>query len=174
MANLQFGHTRAAIATGGDGARCRKPLGSVTPVDDHRLVARAADHPEPVERWIRTALHDATQTNAGQRLTRPAALGAWLGTALDLRPAERWQAEAVLPPGLEDLPAAWAGLLPPDLPLTRRPSAAGASVVLRLRLRAPEPPAGGNGTPASTPASSWAGSLRHAAHLAAIFLRSRV
>ena len=31
-------------------------------------------------------------------------------------------------------------------------------------------PAGGNGTPAS----SWAGSLRHAANLAAIFLRSRV
>ena len=135
-----------------------------------RLVARAADHPEPVERWIRAALHDATQTNAGQRLTRPAALGAWLGTALALRPAERWQAEAVLPPGLEDLPAAWADLLPANLPLTRRPSAAGASVVLRLRLRAPEPPAGGNGTPAS----SWAGSLRHAAHLAAIFLRSRV
>ena len=76
----------------------------------------------------------------------------------------------MLPPGFEDLPAAWAGLLPPDLPLTRRPSAAGASVVLRLRLRAPEPPAGGNGIPAS----SWAGSLRHAAHLAAIFLRSRV
>ena len=91
-------------------------------------------------------------------------------TALDLRPAERWQAEAVLPPGLEDLPAAWAGLLPPDLPLPRRPSAAGASVVLRLRLRAPEPPAGGSGIPAS----SWAGSLRHAAHLAAIFLRCRV
>ena len=133
-----------------------------------RLVARAADHPEPVERWIRAALHDATQTNAGQRLTRPAALGAWLGTALDLRPAERWQAEAVLPPGLEDLPAAWAGLLPPDLPLTRRNAAAAVrSVVLRLRLRAP-------GTPAGTPASSWAGSLRHATHLAAIFLRCRV
>ena len=76
----------------------------------------------------------------------------------------------MLPPGLEDLPAAWAGRLPADLPLTRRPSAAGASVVLRLRLRAPEPPAGGNGTPAS----SWAGSLCHAAHLAAIFLRCRV
>ena len=127
-----------------------------------------------MERWIRAALHDATQTNAGQRLARPAELAAWLGTALALRPAERWQAEAVLPPGLEDLPAAWADLLPPDLPLSRHLSAAGASVVLRLRLRAPEPSVGGNGTPASTPASSWAGSLRHAAHLAAIFLRSRL
>ena len=80
----------------------------------------------------------------------------------------------MLPPGLEDLPAAWADLLPAGLPVTRRPSAAGASEVLRLRLRAPEPPASGNGTTSSTPASSWAGSLRHAAHLAAIFLRSRV
>ena len=76
----------------------------------------------------------------------------------------------MLPPGLEDLPAAWADLLPAGLPVTRRPSAAGASVVLRPRLRAPEPSVGGNGTPAS----SWARSLRHAAHLAAIFLRSRV
>ena len=42
----------------------------------------AADHPEPVERWIRAALHDATQTTAGQRLARPAELAAWLGTAL--------------------------------------------------------------------------------------------
>ena len=98
-----------------------------------------------------------------------------LRAALDLRPAQRWQAEAVLPPGLEDLPAAWADLLPANLPLTRRNAAAAVrSVVLRLRLRAPETPAGGNGTPAGTPASSWAGSLRHAAHLAAIFLRSRV
>ena len=101
---------------------------------------------------------------------RPApdrALGALLRAALDLRPAQRWQAEAVLPPGLEDLPAAWADLLPPDLPLARRNAAAAVrSVVLRLRLRAP-------GTPAGTPASSWAGSLRHATHLAAIFLRCR-
>ena len=80
----------------------------------------------------------------------------------------------MLPPGLEDLPAAWADLLPAGLPVTRRPSAAGASVVLRPRLRAAGPPAGGNGTSAGTPASSWARSLRHAAHLAAIFLRSRV
>ena len=62
---------------------------------------RGADHPEPGERWIpAAALHDATQTNAGQRLTRPAALGAWLRAALALRATERWEAE--LPPGLED------------------------------------------------------------------------
>lgn len=51
--------------------------------------------------------------------------------------------------------------------LVARRLAAVRSVVLRLRLRAP-------GTPAGTPASSWAGSLRHATHLAAIFLRCRV
>lgn len=113
-----------------------------------RLVARAADHPQPVERWIRAVLPDASRTNAGQRLTRPAALGVWLETALALRPPARWHADAVLPPGLADLPEAWADRQPADPPLRRRQSVAGAGVVLRLRLR-------------------------HAAHLAAIFLRCR-
>jgi len=54
-----------------------------------------------------------------------------------------------------------AGLVPADLPLTRRSAAAGKSV--GLRLRAP-----------GTPAISWAGSLSHATHLAAIFFRCRV
>ena len=36
-----------------------------------RLVTRAADHPEPVERWMRVLLHDASQPNAGQRLSGP-------------------------------------------------------------------------------------------------------
>ena len=165
---LEIARAWSALTTRRGELRLQPPDRAGLLAPDPLRGAQRAEALDLADRLVaRAALHDATQTNAGQRLTRPAALGAWLGTALDLRPAERWQAEAVLPPGLEDLPATWADLLPACLPLTRRPSAAGASVVLRLRLRAP-------GTPAGTPASSWAGSLRHAAHLAAIFLRCRV
>ena len=70
---------------------------------------------------------------------------------MDLRPAESWQAEAVLPP-------AWTGLLQVDLPLTRRQSAASTSVVQRLR------------PPTASPEHQLVPGLaapRHAAHLAA-------
>jgi hypothetical protein len=132
-----------------------------------RLIARAGEDPVAVENWISTTLHDATMGNAGTRLRTPDALETWCRFAVTLCEPSRWLVERVDPSGAtREEKALWVGARHPEMQAGVRQSKTARSIAVRCRLLSPAVSDSRKGAPAD----SWAGCVRFAAHLAAIYL----
>jgi hypothetical protein len=132
-----------------------------------RLIARAAEEPGSAENWIATTLHDATMGNAGTRLRTPDALESWCRFAATLREPSRWLVERIDPPGAtRKEKALWVGARHAEMQAGVRQSKTARSIAVRCRFLSPAVSDSRKGAPAE----SWAGCVRFAAHLAAIYL----
>ncbi|WP_138473081.1 hypothetical protein [Poseidonocella sp. HB161398] len=148
------------------------PLDSATKLEEARALADdiidlAGEKPAEVRDWLRATLNDATMGNAGTRLRTPADLRTWGAIAVLLRAPARWQVERVDP--LEPAEAevrSWSTARPAGTQAKLSQSKTAKSIVARVRLLRPEVVATGKGQPKG----SWAGCVRLAAHLAAIWL----
>lgn len=127
----------------------------------------AAEKPAEVRDWLRATLNDATMGNAGTRLRTPADLRTWGAIAVLLRAPGRWQVERVDPmkPAEAEV-RSWSTARPAGTQAKISQSNTAKSIVARVRLLRPEVVATGKGQPKG----SWAGCVRLAAHLAAIWL----
>ncbi len=164
------------------GKLCPEPLKSAPQQDEavdiaNRLIELAGECPDEIRAWISGTLHEATQTNAGRRLKTPAEFRDWCAVAVRLREAGRWRADREAPPKpskedrkqwseSEEDRKQWSGIRPPEMQFRKTTKNTARRVVVRCRLMAP----GVSGAGSGHPSDSWAGCIRFAAHLAAIYL----
>lgn len=105
--------------------------------------------------------------NTGQKLHSPEAFRDWIGIARFLCPTRRWLATALKPPGVTAAELArWSGIRFPGLQIEGRTVSDGAGLIVRVRLLGPDQPFATR----RRPTDSWAGCIRMAAHLAAIWI----
>lgn len=134
-----------------------------------RLLELAQESPEETRRWVRQVLLGWSQTNAGTRLGTVPEFERWLGVALKLRPASRWQANTLRPdpvPGSALEP--WDAARPEGMPGTANKPGLypnGASIVMHVRLLSPA----AEGKGGKKPADFWTGCILFATHLVAIY-----
>ena len=132
-----------------------------------RLIGLSRERPEETRKWITAALRTASMGNTGQKLHAPDAFREWLGIANALCPPKRWVATALKPPGTTAAELArWSGIRPAGMRVEGRKLSGGAGLVVRVRLLGPDQPSANR----RRPADSWAGCVRMAVHLAAIWI----
>ena len=132
-----------------------------------RLIGLSRERPEETREWISNCLRTASMGNTGQKLHSPDAFRDWLGIANALCPPKRWLATALKPPGVTGAELArWSGIRPGGMQIEGRKVSVGAGLVVRVRLLGPDQPSANR----RRPADSWAGCVRMAAHLAAIWI----
>lgn len=131
------------------------------------LIALAEKRPDAIKAWLLATLHDASEGNTGTRLHTPEALSEWCATAVLLRPPERWLVDRVDPVNVSaEAKEVWSGVRHPGTRSALRTSNTAKSIAVRCRMLNPEP----DRTRKGKPASSWAGCVRFATHLAAVHL----
>lgn len=178
---LPVAHAWAALATTKGQLRLQPPerAGKLAPAPlagakraealalAERLIDLSRERPDETREWISTCLRTASMGNTGQKLQAPEAFRDWVGIAKLLCPPKRWLATALKPPGVTAAELArWSGIRPKGMRIEGRKVSVGTGLVVRMRLLGPDRPSANQ----RRPADSWAGCVRMAAHLAAIWI----